>query len=362
MPAKKKNQTSMAKIQCCLCCQPIVKGKDESLFCGGDCQQWLHRYCAGVSVPVYKSITEKDATFFCFPCCLARHRAEIDSLKDTIDHLKAEISELKSSPLVHHPTPRTAPPVPSPPSESPSPASHPRYHPADIDRRQERKFNIVLYGIDESPSGTSKSNCLEKDLEKAITIASTLDQSINSQSIKDIYRLGRFSAESKKPRPLLVKFIRAVDASSVLSKRGSSRGTPVVIKPDMSLKERKSESMLLKERWSLIQSGVPREVIKIRGSRLLVRNKLHSQVTMSGSDLSFCRHDSCSDVNNSSSLPIVSTPSLTTQLSQSQTLPVPLNVDGCSSTSHDSSPAHPPLISSPPPPPPQSSTPSASDQ
>ena len=145
---------------------------------------------------------------------------EIDSLKDTIDHLKAEISELKSSPLVHHPTPRTAPPVPSPPSESPSPASHPRYHPADIDRRQERKFNIV--GIDESPSGTSKSICLEKDLEKAITIASTLDQSINSQSIKDIYRLGRFSAESKKPRPLLVKFIRAVDASSVLSKRGSS--------------------------------------------------------------------------------------------------------------------------------------------
>ena len=57
------------------------------------------------------------------------------------------------------------------------------------------------------------------------------------------------------------------------------RGTPVVIKPDMSLKERKSESMLLKERWSLIQSGVPREVIKIRGSRLLVRNKLHGQVT-----------------------------------------------------------------------------------
>ena len=151
----------------------------------------------------------------------------------------------------------------------------------------------------------------------------------------------------------------AADASSVLSKRGSPRGTPVVIKPDMSLKERKSESMLLKERWSLIQSGVPREVIKICGSRLLVRNKLHGQVTMSGSDLSFCRHNSCSDVNNSSSLPIVSTPSLTTQLSQSQTLPVPPNINGCSSTSQDPSPAHPPLISSPPP---QSSTPSASDQ
>ena len=35
-----------------VCCQAIVKGKDESLFCGGECQQWL---CAGVPAEVNKT-------------------------------------------------------------------------------------------------------------------------------------------------------------------------------------------------------------------------------------------------------------------------------------------------------------------
>ena len=88
-----------------------------------------------------------------------------------------------------------------------------------------------------------------------------------------------------------MKFIRAANASSVLSIRRSSIGASVIIKPDVSPSERKRESILLKERWSLIQSGVPRKAIRIQGSRLLVRNKLHGQVSMSGSDLTFnCRN------------------------------------------------------------------------
>ena len=42
--SKEENASSVPKELCCVCCQPIMKGKDESLFCGGDCQQWLHRY------------------------------------------------------------------------------------------------------------------------------------------------------------------------------------------------------------------------------------------------------------------------------------------------------------------------------
>ena len=135
------------------------------------------------------------------------------------------------------------------------------------------------------------------------------------------------------------------------------RGSPVVIKPDMSPNERKCESILLTERWTLIQSSVPCEFIKIRGSRLLFRNKLYGQVSRSGSDLLFSRHNFSSVVNNSavqSSSPIVPNPSLATpQLSQSQaeSLPVTLNANGCSATSQDQSSAHPPLSS-----PPQSST------
>ena len=51
---------------------------------------------------------------------------------------------------------------------------------------------------------------------------------------------------------------------------------PVRIKPDMSKEERHRESILLKERWSLIESGVPRESIKIRNNLCIyVNNKIH---------------------------------------------------------------------------------------
>ena len=46
--------------------------------------------------------------------------------------------------------------------------------------------------------------------------------------------LRMYTALASTPRPLLVKFIRAADATRILSKRGSSRGSPIVIKPDMS--------------------------------------------------------------------------------------------------------------------------------
>ena len=93
MPPKKRSTSE----QCGVCCQAIVKGKDESLFCGGECQQWLHRYCAGVPAKVYKNLSEKGVTFYCFACSLDSHRKEIASLKGTVEALKSEIAELKSS-------------------------------------------------------------------------------------------------------------------------------------------------------------------------------------------------------------------------------------------------------------------------
>ena len=53
---------------------------------------------------------------------------------------------------------------------------------------------------------------------------------------------------------------------------------PIVIKPDLTPEERQRDSILLKERWTLIQSGVPRNSIRIRDSRLFVKNKLFGHV------------------------------------------------------------------------------------
>ena len=46
----------------------------------------------------------------------------------------------------------------------------------------------------------------------------------------------------------------------------------VVVKPDMTKEERVRESKLLKQRWNLINSGVPKQVITISRTKIFVNN------------------------------------------------------------------------------------------
>ena len=46
----------------------------------------------------------------------------------------------------------------------------------------------------------------------------------------------------------------------------------------MNCEEKQRESLLLKERWSLICSGIVKKYIKIRGTKLYVKNQHHGEV------------------------------------------------------------------------------------
>ena len=330
MPPKKKAQSATSKTSkesCCVCCQPITIGKDESLFCSGSCQHWLYCYCAGVSSQCYTIISEKAAPFLCFACSQASHTAEVQALKETIDLLKGEIAALKS--LSSARTDATIPAATT--TTQAAVSSHNQLVsraalPRSGSQRQnggnnnDRKYNVVVYGITECPKGTPRLNRFEEDLNKAMSAFSYLDLSIDPKSIKDIYHLGKFSTENKKPRPLLVKFIHVSDASAVLSSKGpQGQKHHFVIKPDMLPNERRSESLLLKERWGLIQSGTPRENIKICGSSLYLRNKLHGQIVKSGSSISFQNHNSeaCNVDDDVHSVPTVPPQQSTTILQPS---------------------------------------------
>ena len=72
--------------------------------------------------------------------------------------------------------------------------------------------------------GSSRSARLESDLAGVVSILTTLESSFHSQSIKDCYCLGKFSLESNKPRPILVQFVRVVDVTNILAKKGSYLG------------------------------------------------------------------------------------------------------------------------------------------
>jgi len=104
-----------------------------------------------------------------------------------------------------------------------------------------------------------------------------VDDNINPLSIHDHHRLGKYQEQCRHPRSIFVRFKRVIDVSLLLSK---TRSLPsgIRIKPDMTPEEQLIESILLKERWVLIQKETDRRSIKIHGNRIFVNSKLHGEV------------------------------------------------------------------------------------
>ena len=114
---------------------------------------------------------------------------------------------------------------------------------------------MLVYGITESPPNTPRSNRTSNNLSNLLPILNDIDSSIQNASIEDLYRLGNFDPTKPRPRPILVKFLRRLDVSTILANRSQVK-KPIIIKADMSKDERQIESILLQEeRWKLIQRG-----------------------------------------------------------------------------------------------------------
>ena len=224
--------------------------------------------------------------FYCFCCYKVRKDEQVAALMDLVNSLKEDIVALKTAVAARPPLPCT-PALPTDQvskdtvTEKPSAMNgEPNSHtPPNVSRGSytDKKFNVILYGINECQPGMSKLSRLQSDLASVVSVLSTIDSSIHIQSIKDCFRLGKFSPGKPRPRPILVRFIRIAEVTSILSRKGKL-SRPYSIKPDMSYEQRLRESVIMKERWSLIQSGIDRKDIKIKDDRLFVHNKLHGQV------------------------------------------------------------------------------------
>ena len=135
-----------------------------------------------------------------------------------------------------------------------------------------RKFNLVLYGISECPSGTSRPERVKQDLNSTVPVLSKLNADINPTSVQECFRLGKYKNDHTRSRPILVKLNRSIDVTSVLSNRNAIEDKSIV-KPDMSPDERTKETLLLKEQWALIQSGIDKSDIKIKSFSIYVKGK-----------------------------------------------------------------------------------------
>ena len=133
-----------------------------------------------------------------------------------------------------------------------------------------------MYGIDENPPNTKRHARLKNDIKAFHDALVSASIQIEPSAIKDCFRLGQYKSGSDHPRPLLIKFLRSTDATYLLTSKTQLKH-PIYIKPDVTPLEKSNESLLLKERKTLIQKGTDRQHIKLRNSHLYVNDQLFAK-------------------------------------------------------------------------------------
>ena len=292
---KRKKKPNLAQINCPVCECAIIeedekKGVtgDDALLYEGKCNAWTHRICLGFNKQAYEALSESDSPYFCPHCMINKQTQEIDSLKQLVKTLtndlaliknqlsasreslgknfescddrgistdKNIITETKSNSNRHQFTSNASP----------------SYFTTD------RKYNVIVYGIDENPPNTKRHVRLKNDIEAFHNALAKASIQIEPNAIKDCYRLGQYKSRPDYPRPLLIKFLRSTDATYLLTIT-TQLEHPIYIKPDLAPLEKSNESLLLKERKSLIQKGTDRQHIKLRNSHLYVNDQLFVKV------------------------------------------------------------------------------------
>ena len=291
----KKNKDNPTQV-CPICEENIIESDksvsgEDAIFCEGECRVWLHRKCVGLTKKAYTVIGNSEEPYLCPYCSSNYYRKEINELKKLVKSLSEKLSLVddltKSVPGLPESTvsdqtssllsnrKSNQQPIRSTQNahhQQPSLGLKNRFS-RNSYGETDRRFNVVVYGIEESSSNLSRINRFQSELEKIISAL----PKVNQTSIKDFHRLGKFKVAQEHPRPIIVKFLRVLDATAVLSDRNDIP-SPISVKPDMSPEERSIESKLLKERYKLIQQGIPRKSIRIRNTHLYVNNQLYGQV------------------------------------------------------------------------------------
>ena len=96
-----KTSASGGSSECAICLEVIVdrsgsSNGEDSVFCEGDCQRWLHRTCVGLTDRAFEAIRDSDEKFLCYQCFVNSHVCQMKELRDSIAMLTREVTSLKS--------------------------------------------------------------------------------------------------------------------------------------------------------------------------------------------------------------------------------------------------------------------------
>ena len=119
---------------------------------------------------MFGMLTKSDDPFVCLYCVLCNYKVEIENLKKQVNSLSSDLAVLKGTQ-----SDTTAKPS-SNPTMTREKISQSAHH-SVTKSTSERGQNIVVYGIEESPSKTPKVTRSKNDLEKLLPVLSSIDSS-----------------------------------------------------------------------------------------------------------------------------------------------------------------------------------------
>jgi hypothetical protein len=215
------------------------KGHD-SVFCDGVCQEWIHRQCAGLSTTAFLAVSQSANPFHCPRCLLFQQSKEIESLKASVEKLTSEICSLKSqfsqlssevvaSGLISDNLPicDLNPESVSPQASNHAPHPQPRRSSsvsaaAHSQVSQDRKYNVIMFGVPEQPQGTPRMERCRSEFKEVSSILLNVElESDHHSTICDCHRIGRYNPNADRSRPMLVSLSSTADVRNILSLRRS---------------------------------------------------------------------------------------------------------------------------------------------
>lgn len=312
-PSKSKSEKSghgcSNTVVCKVCEEEIVdaspgkKGQD-AVYCEGACSAWLHRVCASLSKSDFQVVSKSKDKFSCYKCRLTANEQSLLELKKRVGDLESKMDLLMTKNVTNNLTQEVGPRSYAEVADSESSreinliCKQQNQNSRSLEQKFDRKFNVIVHGVEESAEGKPRFMRQKEDTDKVCGVFSQLVENITHQAIRDQFRLGKFNPSATRPRPILVKLIRSADVSEILSK-AHELSHPIQVKPDKSPAEREKYKCLMGVRWALINSGIDRKQIKIKGPSLFVDDALLGKVNQKNSFVYEEGKDDILSANNS---------------------------------------------------------------
>jgi len=181
-------------IICPICLDPIIDATEdtegqEAIYCESTCDAWLRRQCAGLSRILYISYQDGDDPFYCPHCRLTKQNQQLQEFKTIIENFSKEVLELKgiipqplrvadsqksvqqsqdgikeltSSVSSNSDNNRPVQPIVTTISN--------KARKDDDKAHEDRKFNVVIHGLNEFNKGTPRHERFKHNLDKVTSI------------------------------------------------------------------------------------------------------------------------------------------------------------------------------------------------